>query len=214
MLATHMQYSENPMQDGSVVMAGRTRAQHPMSKSEAQDILQIGKDAFYKFLDDMERARLVDESVQGGLILSNWLFAKGRLPRQKRYAAPTARLSVPKYQRLYTDNVKSAKEIGTILRLIPFIHKSEHVLCWNPYEENLNLIAPLTFTDVCRVLGRSTNNVDKYRKRFEKSMSSMAVRDGQSTHPLCTVDNYHEGRYAIFINAGLVYFKELMPICQ
>ncbi len=195
-------------------MAGRTKAQHPMSKSEAQDILQIGKDAFYKFLGDMERARLVDESAQGGLVLSNWLFAKGRLPRQKRYAAPTARLSVPKYQRLYTDNVKSAKEIGTALRLIPFIHKSERVLCQNPYEENPDLVAPLTFTDVCRVLGRSTSNVDKFRKRFEKSMSSMVVQDGQSTQPLCTVDNYHEGRYAIFINAGLVYFKELTPLCQ
>lgn len=212
MLATYMQYSESTRQNSNLIMSGRTKGQRPMDKKEVQNILQVGKDTLYKFLYDMGQAGLLNEVSGGGFEINNQLFSRGRLSRKKDCIAPTVWLSIPRYQRLYKENSKNVKEIGTALRLLPFVHRSEYVLCWNPYERDLAAIDTLTFTDIRRVLGMSTNNVAKYKKHFEDCANSITFNDIPDRQRLFTFNEqgYGNSRYAVSVNRKLVYFKELM----
>lgn len=209
MLGIHIQYGECQKHRDNLLMYGGAKSQHPMTKKDMQDLLQLGRQTYYTFLSDMNRAGVLFENDDGTFTLRDNLFIKGRLSKKEKNVCPVAKLSIKAYKSLYQFNPKMEKEIGTILRLAPFINRHRHILCWNPYEPEIDKIDVINYTDICRILGANTDNVTRYKKWFKSHVVDMmfSPTGSNSYCPACKVGEYRGGGYAIGIDKKLISFS-------
>lgn len=204
MLALHMQYSENPTPNDSILVTGHTSVQHPMTKKEMQELLQLGKQSFHTFFTDMTTAGFLLQKEDKSFVLDNSLFIRGKLPRG--HYIPTSRVFIRSYTELYQANAQRAKTLGVVLKLAPFLNRLHNILCHNPNETDISRIRPLTFTNICELLGRSICNSTRYRKSLEQQFLQIHFDLHGLCQSFCRIDKAGT-HYVLRVNPNVLYVE-------
>lgn len=92
------------------------------------------------------------------------------------------------------------KQLGYILNMVPYLNRTYNILCVNPLETNLNLIAPLSYPDISDILELSRPNAARLRHYWE----DMRISFGAVSSPILK-EVTRDGRHLLCVNPRLIY---------
>ena len=179
----------------------------PMTKKDAEKVLGLSRAEFYRFWKEVTDAKCITEGENGVLRLSKELCFKGRV---KAKGLGITRVYIAQLRNLYEPTPpRSHRYLGAVFHMLPYVSVKYNVLCWNPLEEDIDKVEPMTLTDFCVLTGRSNGDVTRLRKEYQKIKFSM--EDG-ITRWLCAFVRSDVGgqgeREITVINPRVVFMGE------
>ena len=161
----------------------------PITKKNLQNVLGIGKTAYYKFANEVFDKGLLIEDDKGRLSLNKEIFFRGYMRDVQKYLNENQldkdiiKLYYNSIREIYTKSkVTEHGKLSYLFQMIPYINIEFNILCHNPFETNFDLIDPMIMEDYCEIIGYSVNNVF----RLKNSLKSISIGD---TYAFNFVDN-------------------------
>lgn len=179
----------------------------PMTKKDAEKVLGLSRAEFYRFWSEVTSAKCIKEDQDGILHLSENLCFKGKV---KPKGLGVTRVYIKQLRKLYEATPpRSHRYLGAVFQMLPYVSVKYNVLCWNPLEEDIHKVEPMTLKDFCVLTGRGEKRVTEIRNTYKNIKFSM--EDGV-TRWLCAfvrsdVGNLGE-REIIVINPRVVFMGE------
>lgn len=191
-LSTYMQY------DGNKLMLSTRKA---MTRKDIADVLGISPRNAVNFWDCLHPSFITEDSA-GALILNEEIFKRGK--RRRGNCTPYERVFQNGVRKLYESaNGKYHKQMGYLFELLPYISIEYNVLCWNPYEKDIQNVELLSIADFCELIGYSLENIDKLRKIF--STIRFPVGDHRELFCKMIYDGIHSNDAIVCINPNILY---------
>ena len=136
--------------DGSIKLTQRTH----MTKKEMQNILRESNSTrFGEYLKMLEDNSIINE-IDGIYYMSDNFFNKRETDIDKNGAT---RLFCEEIRELFRSvKTTDIKRLGYLFKLLPYVSREFNVVCFNPLEENIELVEPMNGTEISKVL-----NIDK-----------------------------------------------------
>ena len=85
--------------------------------------------------------------------------------------------------------------------MLPFINLKHNILCYNPFEENLEQIRPLAMSDMCRILGVVESNATRFREEYQQLLFTTE----ETIQRFCTVAISDSEAEFLCINPRIVF---------
>ena len=121
-----------------------------MSEKDMQEVLKLAKTEFYttkKTLLKNDLIQIVDDSVKINKLYS----IKGGINKNKK--VEIVRMFENTIKDLYEKSLpREHKNVGILIKLLPFVNFRYNILCSNPREENLENIIALANKDLIEIL--------------------------------------------------------------
>lgn len=198
-LATHITYN-NVLVD---------KKNKPLSKPQIQKLMKLNKTQFYDFWNEMEKFQIIKETNQG-IAINDELFFKGSITPELFGSNP---LDAPVITRLYIKGVQelykkatpaSHKSLSYIFRILPFVNRRYNVVCFNPLEEDADLVQPMTLLDFADTIGYSRNNIKRLMRTLQESTFEV---NGHETKAVgfANINSFATEDSKIFINPRVYY---------
>lgn len=140
-------------------LVNSNRHKTPMTKKDVQETLGLGRTKFTSFWKTLLTLEIVEEK-EGELFMDTKYHFKGTLSSDDK----VIRSFTTKVKELYTTT--SAKDLGFIYKLLPYVHYETNTLCNNPYEKNPMKIQKLSQVDIAEIVGIDARNVRRKLKRL------------------------------------------------
>lgn len=179
----------------------------PMTKKDAEKVLGLSRAEFYRFWSEVTRAKCIKEDEDGILHLSEKLCFKGKV---KPKGLGVTRVYIKQLRKLYEAiPPRSHRYLGAVFQMLPYVSVKYNVLCWNPLEEDIHKVEPMTLKDFCILTGRGEKRVTEIRNAYKNIKFSM--EDGV-TRWLCAFVRSDVGgqgeREIIVINPRVIFMGE------
>lgn len=151
----------------------------PITKKNLYRVLKLSERTTRRFIQECIKANMIIETDNGGLNLS-LEFYRGKSQDNERI-------------KIFRNVVRSIYEkmptsehryFGYIVKLIPYINVKYNVLCYYIYEKVLSNVHPLTFSDVCKIMGYNTSDPSNIRK-LRHILENISFKIGEDEESLC-----------------------------
>lgn len=190
-LSTYMDYNNQLM------LTQRT----PMKYNDLSVVLGVSNATVWRFWNAVS-PKYIYKDKEGGLYVNGKIFKRGKM-QTKEYVM---------WQQCYINGIRTLykaldmrnhKHFGYLFKLLPYVNVEHNILCWNPWEEDLDKIKPMTLFEFCEEIGYDYSHLDEllsiYRSmRFEVN--------GKHERFFAIV---YDGRYRInarmFVNPRIMY---------
>lgn len=161
-----------------------------MSKNDIMRTLGVTKPTVNEFMAAMLEHDVMHE-IDGQYRMNPRYHFQGRTENTH-----IVRSFVAKVKRLYSE--VSAKDLGFVYKLLPFIHLETNTICANPYERDVENTIPFTKEDIAALVGIDVRNV--YRK-----MRDLKFEDQYVFHemPIGTSRYYKINPFVFFRKVGV-----------
>lgn len=160
------------------------------------DILLLGKSEYYKTKDYLLEKDLISINAEGLISVNSKYCKKGKINKTK--VVEVIRMFNNGIQELYQKALpREHKKLAILLDILPYINYKYNIICYNPTEENIELIKPIKMPDLCEMLGYDRSN----SSRIKKQLFSLRV-SGEKVIGLWQVENVD----ALLVNPR-VYYK-------
>lgn len=167
-----------------------------LRESDLQDILLLGKSEYYKTKDYLLKNDLISIDAKGLISVNSKYCKKGQINKTK--VVEVIRMFNNGIQELYQKALpREHKKLAILLDILPYINYKYNIICYNPTEENIELIKPIKMPDLCEMLGYDRSN----SSRIKKQLFSLRV-SGEKVIGLWQVENID----ALLVNPR-VYYK-------
>lgn len=168
---------------------------------------RIARD-FYKIVT--EKGYLIE--TDDGIKVNKDIIHKGYnndrpLGESERYN----KIYIKAMRKLYTAaSSKQHRFLGYIFQMLPYLNIYHNILCYNPFEQNMELIQPINMIDLCERIGLTFEHVTQFRRNAEKVIFNF---NGREQHFMCYVlpaeaDNKNQGM--IMINPNVLYSRSII----
>lgn len=172
-----------------------------MSRNEMNEVLGIHISAFDLFFNKMKSLGILIQDKNKNIKINKEYFSKGEIEKEiKQYYAYT-RVYIKTIRFLFKNVPKRQhKQLGNYFKIIPYIHRQQNVLCWNPdsMRDDLNL---MHVKDLKTILGYTT---DKGVKGFIKELLSVRLDNGEAILGFFRTE-YDEGKSYIIVNPKVFF---------
>lgn len=167
-----------------------------LRESDLQDMLLLGKSEYYKTKDCLLEKDLISINTEGLISVNSKYCKKGKINKTK--VVEVIRMFNNGIQELYKKALpREHKKLAILLDILPYINYKYNIICYNPTEENIELIKPIKMPDLCEMLGYDRSN----SSRIKKQLFSLRV-SGEKVIGLWQVENAD----ALLVNPR-VYYK-------
>lgn len=196
-LATYTSYDDNILKyDNGVVLR----------KKDIYKIMNISDDACRNTLKKFIEKGYITET-ENGYQINKDIIHRGnnkehKLDSNERYT----RIFIQAMRKMYLS-VKPTqhKLLGYVFQMLPYVNIYHNILCYNPYEKDIDAIQPINMIEFCRMLGLDDKNITRFRKNAEKVIFDFM---GKKQHFMCYLlsaedDNKNQGM--IIINPNILY---------
>ena len=198
-LATHINYN-------NVLIDKKNK---PLSKPQIQKLMKLNKTQFYDFWKEMEKFHIIKE-IDNGVAINDELFFKGNIDPDLFRGNP---LDAPAITRLYINGVQalykkatpsSHKSLSYIFRILPFVNRRYNVVCFNPLEEDADLVQPMTLLDFADTIGYSRDQIKRLMRTLQESTFEV---NGHETKAVgfANINSFATEDSKIFINPRVYY---------
>lgn len=186
-------------------------------KKDIRKVLMLSSATFARFWEDATSNSYITGSEETGYELSP-IFRRGKLKgnfAQKLYTFAFRSWYYQNYtcetKQIDTDN---HKRMGKILSMLPYLHTEYNVLCWNPWEEDMNQVKPLTRTDIASILGSDPKNCKRDLDDLCKLTFWSNVTEQFLISEKVSIANSLPNGY--YINSSMIYFglTDFYPLLQ
>lgn len=191
MLCTYSKYDD-------ALVIGRNK---PITRAEAQRILNLEYTSFNKFMKEVVPRFLVEKD--GALYLANHeTFFRGKKDRKNHSQFwKTYLLAV---RRLYNaTEARQHKALGRVFQLLPYINVEFNVLAHDIEETSLDEVRPMSLFEVCQELGVDWSHVNRLLALFRSL--TFTVGDHQEKFVAIVSDGIDRRNARIFINPRILY---------
>lgn len=195
-LATYISYNNNAL---------HLTQQRPLRKCDLPELMGLKLKTFYSFWAEVAGAYIWEQP--DGTLQMPPLFRKGIL-RQRKKDAESLR-----YQKIYIEAMRqlyrqtpAAKHchLGYVFRTFPYLNWEFNVMCWNPYETELEKIQPMSLNELCSAIGYNTSQ----RARLLEALKKLTYQDGDKTRYLFSYvipGGSNLGEAKMYVNPRVIY---------
>jgi hypothetical protein len=188
-LATFVDYRGYLMNDGLY-----------MKLKDIKRKLRLEHHQFKRFYTKMEELGILKCDKNKNVKISSTYFMKGEISEQIREYYDYSRLYISSIQYLYEHiDVRKHSQLGNYFKLIPYIHRQQNTLCWNPASkyEDMNL---MHVSELKELIGYTAKGV----KGFINELLSLRLESGEAILGFFRTE-YDEGQSYIIVNPKVVY---------
>ncbi len=192
MLCTYINY------DSKLVKSPK----EPITKANLKDVLGISKAAAYAFIKDVKNYLI--EKPDGLYISEQVNIFRHSLHKDEKHLY-YQKMYIKAIRKLYSNTeVRKHTQLGYVFMLLPYINREYNIFCQNPFEDDINVIEPLTIKDFCNLVGYDSTKA----KRLIEDLQSLTFNyKGQSERLISYSDNGNSqsGQKMLFVNPHIVY---------
>lgn len=187
-LCTYMNYD-------NILVKGNTKGQRKIRENELQGILKLNRSEFYKTKKYLLENNLI--TINDDMIKINNKFAKRGKIKGGAYDKEVVRV-FNEFQKLY-DGVKpnQHKKLFVFIKILPYLNVRFNILCKNPYENEIERVKPISWTELGKEIGLSSRTTKRLRTELWSLKINNSVVIGEFSTFLC-------GK-AIVINPSIYY---------
>ena len=158
-LATYLDYDNCLIED---VMPFKEK--QPLTKKRISQILNLSSTEFSCFFDEVVNKRKIISCEQGKYYMNTKLFGKGELPKSKINAFAKRNVYITT---MYRNSIREMyigskprlhKQLSYIFKILPYVNRQYNIVAYNPLEDDLDKVSPMTLTDFCKTIGYSITN--------------------------------------------------------
>lgn len=146
-----------------------------MVKNNMKLILQLSRNPFELFFNKMKRLNIFiidDKNIK----INKDYFTKGEIDKEIKQYYDYTRVYIKTIRYLFEHiPQRKHKQLGNYFKLIPYIHRQQNVLSWNP-ESTRDEIQLMQLKDLKDILGYHKNSV----KGFINELLSTKLENGES----------------------------------
>lgn len=171
-----------------------------MKTTDLEQVLDMSRAGAYKFLNAV-RPEFLSIDDAGFIHLNQTVFKRGRGTEGKWFQ----RAYHECMRKLYLQTpVRRRKHLGYIFSMLPYLNIEYNVLCWNPFEQDIEYIKFMTLQEFCEIIGFDPKHMDELKDiykmlEFENKHGIFEQFCAFVSHGSKSADN------RIFVNPKIVY---------
>lgn len=147
-----------------------------MQKDDMQYLLNMSREKFSIFFNKMIKLNIFILENKNSIKINKEYFTKGSINKDMKKYYDYTRMYIKTIRYLFENvSIRGHKRLGNYFKLIPYMHRQQNVLCWNP-EGRVEDIKLMTLYDLKEIIGYSKNGI----KGFIKEMLSIRLENGES----------------------------------
>lgn len=163
---------------------------------ELQDLLMLSKTEYNRTKSNLIKNKMIFVDEKDLVKINDKYCKKGNINKTK--VIEVIRMFNEAIQELYNKSLpREHKRLSILLEILPYINYKYNIVCYNPTEENVELIKPIKIPDLCEMLGYERSNAS----RLKKQMFSLRICN-EKVIGLWEIENAN----AIIVNPR-VYYK-------
>lgn len=167
-LATYIDY--NNREENVLVKHGKNNKLEYLTKKDIKDIMGLSDATFNRFFSDLITNDLLFEANDKFYITTKY-FSKGKSKFDKK---KYTRVYINTTRKLYKGcSTRQHIKLSYIFQLLPFLNYETNVLCSNPNEIESDKLERLGLSDICSLLGLSTDK--KSMSKFEHDLYKISI---------------------------------------
>lgn len=188
----------------------------PMTRAKMIELLNISERESFNFSKELTEMGII-EYTGNEILISDNVFGRGKLSdfvndykvEERLYAIRLYRDTI---QDLYNRATsRSHKSLSYLFQMIPYINRQYNILCFNPLENNLEKIKPMTLNDYCNEVGFDVTHIHRLSNYIlQPSFCIGKDEDGEeiietAARIVISVNENKERVYRLFINPNVMY---------
>ena len=184
-----------------------------MRRKDLPSILRVTKRTESKFWKEVY-PKYISVNEHGYLISNSNIFFRGRIPKEE-IGDSFYKMRIDGIRKLYeTVEGKHQKAIGFVFWLLPFISIRWNILCFNPWEDNLDEVQPMSISDFCRCIGHPVAHINDLLKLY----GTIKFEVDDHLEYLCVIPyrGKTKDKMQICINPNIIYsgddYKRVMAL--
>ena len=167
-LATYIDY--NDREENVLVKHGKNNTLEYLDKKDIKEIMRLSDATLSRFLNDLIKNDLLFYANDKYYISAKY-FSKGKSNFDKR---KYTRVFIKTTRELYKGcSTRQHSKLSYVFQLVPFLNYETNILCSNPNEINKDELNRLSLSDICKLLGLSTDA--KSMSRFEHDLYKIHI---------------------------------------
>ncbi|CAM3803124.1 hypothetical protein [Alkalicoccus chagannorensis] len=135
----------------------------PMRKADIKEYLGVGERMYQSFMSEMKKHNLIFEQDGYYYVNDNYHF------RGKTNNSTVIRSFKTKIREMYGGT--SARDVGMVYKLLPYVHLKTNTICKNPYEEDVRKTQAFNQMELSRLVGM------KDQARLRNKMMRLKIGD-------------------------------------
>lgn len=201
-LSTYISYDNNYLKYNNGIA---------VDKKSMKDLMKLSGRTFDDFYKEIvNKGYLIKDD--NGYRINERIIHKGSnnerpLSEQERYN----KIYINAMQKMYlSTKISQHKLLGYVFMMLPYVSIKYNILCYNPFENDLNSIIPITMNNFCDYIGVGTEQINRFRRNIENIIFTF---NGREQHFLCfilpaNVDNKNHGM--MMINPNVLYGRNII----
>lgn len=171
-----------------------------MSRSTMQELLSMSREKFTNYFNKMKKSNIFVQDNNKNIKINKEYFAKGEIDKEIKQYYDYTRVYIKTIRYLF-EHVpqRKHKQLGNYFKIIPYIHRQQNVLCWNP-DSNRNDLRLMHVKDLKDILGYHRNGV----RGFIKELLATRLENGEAILGFFRTE-YDEGKSYIIINPKVFF---------
>jgi DNA-binding transcriptional MerR regulator len=171
-----------------------------LKRKDMNNLLGINTKNFDLFFNKMKKLGIFIQDEDKCIMINKGFFYKGELEKtiQKNYNYTRVYINTIRYLFEHVPK-KNHKQLGAYFKLIPYIHRQQNTLCWNP-DSDKSEIKLMHVKDLKDILGYHRNSV----RGFINGLLSIRLENDEAILGFFRTD-YDEGKSYIIINPKVFY---------
>ena len=125
-----------------------------------KELSMLTREHFSRFLNTMIKLGIIFK--RGNIYqINKQYFIKGVIDRYTKQYNDFTRIYINSVRYLYENiPVKKHKQLGAYFKIIPYIHRQQNTLCWNP-DSNVADIKLMSLKELASILGYHENSINR-----------------------------------------------------
>lgn len=160
-----------------------------VKKSTLPQIWDVDRKNIVTTYSNLLKAKAIFLDERDNIVINTNIFKYGKMEEINMENQTYTRMFNEKLLGLYHNTSKKGrKQIGMMIRLLPYINYKYNVLCKNPDTHIKEEILPLTWMDICDILGQ---DADATVTRTKNSLMKLKVDGFSVVGQFTTGEGYH-----------------------
>lgn len=132
---------------------------NPIKRSSLSTIWDVHRSKIGETYDSLMRAECITENENKQIIVNTNIFKHGKMEDIEMVSQTYTRMFNEKLLGLYHNTPKrTRKQIGMMIRLLPYVNYKYNVICKNPETHIKDEIEPLNWMEICDILGKEADD--------------------------------------------------------
>lgn len=171
-----------------------------IKRKKVQELLRMSNHAFITFINKVKKLKIILEDDNRNIKIVKDYFSKGELDNEIKQYYDYTRIYIKTIRYLFENvSIRKHKQLGNYFKMIPYIHRQQNLLCWNP-SSNCDSITLMHVKELKNILGYHKNGV----RGFIKELLSTKLENGHSIVGFFRTE-YDEGKSYIIVNPDVFY---------